>query len=133
MDDGTDDLTDTWHGRFSYPAEGGSVPFTARLEHAGDRLRGDIAEPGHEAHAPGLILAATVSGRAVAGRVSFTKTYLTRAPGYDTVRYEGRVRDGGLEIVGLWRIPGALTGPFIMIRSRGLPASVEARREEPVP
>lgn len=132
MGDGTDDLTDTWHGRFSYPADGGSVPFTARLEQAGDRLSGDIEEPGHEALAPGLTLAATVSGRAASGRVSFTKTYATRAPGYGTVRYEGRVRDGGLEIVGTWRIPGSLTGPFIMIRPRGLPGSVEARREEPV-
>ena len=49
---------------------------------------------------------------------------------YDTVHYEGDVIADGQEISGHWRIPGAWSGTFLMIRPRGIGAKSSVKAVE---
>ena len=126
------DLTDTWHGRFTYPRQNAPSSFTAELRQVGDTLTGVIDEPGI-GPADGLVLTSSVAGQVAGTSVTLLKTYDVVVAGYSAeVHYEGGIRDEGLEIAGTWSIPGAWSGDFIMIRARGLTRSASRRQTERV-
>jgi|HubBroStandDraft_3_1064219.scaffolds.fasta_scaffold1103842_1 hypothetical protein len=128
----SDDLTDIWHGRFSFPRLYEPVSFTARLEQSGDNLAGTIGELAPRGAAAGLVLTSTISGTVKGGAVTFLKTYDALVEGYDSVHYAGAVFDGGLEINGDWTIRNDWAGAFLMIRSRGLYQGILRREAERV-
>ena len=125
-----EDLTDTWQGRFSFPRLYEPVSFTARIEHTDDTVLGSVEELGVRGAAAGKRLTSTITGTAIGGAVTFLKTYDAFAAGYDAVHYAGTVGDGGLEISGVWTIPGNWSGTFLMIRSRGLELALSKTRVE---
>jgi hypothetical protein len=125
------DLSDIWHGRFIFPRLYAPVSFVATLQQTGDWIYGRVEEPGLRGEA-GKILSATISGKVIADAVTFLKTYDSLQGGYDAVRYEGLVSDEGLEISGTWNIPNNWSGPFIMIRSRGLAIVGSVHEEEKI-
>ena len=127
------DLTDTWHGRFAYPAHAEPVGFVAQITQTGEWLSGAIEEPDTMGLLGGKLLRATISGRSTAGAVMFLKLYDVELPHFDgAIHYEGVVGDGGLEISGAWSIPDVWSGTFIMIRSQGLPQATSARETEEI-
>jgi hypothetical protein len=128
----SNDLTDTWHGRFSFPRLHEPVSFTARLEQSGDRLAGTVEEVASVGPAAGQVLASTITGTVVGGVVTFLKTYDALVTGYDSVHYAGVVFDGGLEINGDWTIAGDWSGAFLMIRSKGLYQAILRKQSERV-
>jgi len=128
----SNDITDTWHGRFSFPRLYEPVSFTARLEQSGDSLVGTVEELAPHGPAAGKVLTSTITGTVSGGGVTFLKTYDALVPGYDAVRYDGAVFDGGLEINGDWRIAGDWSGAFLMIRSRGLYQAIPRKQTERV-
>ena len=126
------DLTDTWHGRFTFPRLYDPISFVASIEQTDEWLSGTVEEPGMRGVATGKVLTATISGKVTSDEVTFLKTYDAEIASYDAVHYQGKVGDQGLEISGTWTIPGSWSGTFIMIRSRGLEIAQTAHEEERV-
>jgi hypothetical protein len=125
------DLTGVWHGRFTYPHSFEPGTFVATLVEAASRLSGMIEEPCTIGLAAGTTLHAAVSGARRDSAVAFLKTYDGTGGWVHTVAYEGALSGDGMEIEGRWRVSGAWSGSFLMIRSTGLPEAVE--REEFAP
>ena len=126
------DLTDTWSGRFWFPRLYPPVDFVARIAQTGARIGGEVEETGRGG-ADGLPLTAQIDGAVSGAQVAFLKTYNRLVGGYDVVRYEGEIADGGWEVRGTWTIPGNWSGGFLMIRPRGLPYQAERQTEERAP
>lgn len=113
-------LSGTWSGLYTY-ADGMSVPFEAELLEIANRISGSVREEARD----GLI-GAHVDGEVEGDHVRFLKTYDRQEGGYDYVLYEGTADKDGLEIAGGWRIPGSLSGTFLMVRPASGGAAVEA-------
>jgi hypothetical protein len=115
-----------WTGAFTYPRLLATVTFEASLDEALGVIAGATDEL-TRFHEPQLRVAATLQGRRNEVSVSWVKRYeAPRPPSYDyPVIYEGTLSTDGMEIRGLWRLPGFETGSFLMIRA----VSLEAERE----
>ena len=111
------DLTGAWSGFYNYPFARPPVPFEASLEDRAGMLTGFICEEGDSGADAGL-LTAHVDGRREGQAVRFVKRYEPAGPRYDTVMYEGETDAEGSEIAGSWRIPGAGSGTFLMVRQQ---------------
>jgi hypothetical protein len=121
-----DDLSGAWQGLFHYPHSQPPTAFRADLTDAAGWLKGATSEEGAVGPAAGRTITATLSGRRTDGKVTFLKTYDVEDFAYDVVAYEGVVSEDGLEIEGVWRVPGSWSGRFLMIRAEGAEASAEA-------
>ncbi len=109
-------------GFYSYPAALPPVPFDAELRDIDGRLTGTTTES-----TDGLSLHAVLDGRRSGRSVQFAKMYESGDEGFDTVHYSGELSDDGNEIGGRWRIPGAWSGTFLMVRPAGAEAAEERR------
>jgi hypothetical protein len=116
---GASDLSGDWQGIYNYPDGSPPVGFEAAIRETGGALVGTIREVDDFIDPDGLALEATIDGSREGRRVRFTKFYDAGHEGFDLVLYEGDVSDDGREIDGQWHIPGAWSGSFIMVRSRG--------------
>lgn len=112
-----DGLTGVWNGVYSYPEDLEPGEFTATLLQFGRSLSGTIHEPDVWDHSDGGLLYADVSGRCDGDRVEFAKSYIGVGDWAHTVHYAGTLTDDGLEIEGVWDIPGHWSGRFLMIRA----------------
>ena len=121
MESQSKDLTGLWHGLYSYgfALHGDHVNFVTTIDQAGETISGTIEEPGALSDFTG-----SVSGTAV----RFTKTYR----GAHSVDYRGQLSTDVSEIEGLWRLPGGMTGPFLMVRAPKATVSVEQQVHEKV-
>jgi hypothetical protein len=119
------DLSGLWTGAFSYSGSMTTVAFDTSLEAAQGALGGVVQELTHVRRPPRRVTA-SLQGRRDARFVSWIKSYdEPQLPGYEEpVAYEGELSGDGVEIRGVWRLPGA-HGTFLMIRARCL----EAERE----
>ena len=117
------DLSGEWQGIYNFPHSYPPVDFHATISDAAGALVGGIVETNAFTGEP---LHATLAGQRNGSGVRFTKFYETDDEDYDTVLYEGILGADGLEIHGRWDIPGAWSGTFIMIRTKGTEAAVEA-------
>lgn len=117
------DLTGAWTG--AYSEDGRETPFQIEFRstlggvdggaHA-RRFVGQASEPNVFGIGGAQYLYANISGEARPGGViRFVKTYNGAGGVSHTVRYEGRIDDGGRTITGTWDT-GALQGPFRMDR-----------------
>ncbi|WP_294201119.1 hypothetical protein [uncultured Sphingomonas sp.] len=124
------DLTGAWKGIFHYPHSLPPGHFDAELRDGQGALIGEtfeIADAGPEAGRP---LHAMLTGHRQGREVRFVKHYDHRRRVRTPVHYSGQARDGGLEISGIWHIPGHWSGSFLMIRAT--PRSVMVERKEAV-
>ena len=125
------DLSGVWSGVYRFPRLRPPVNFSATLTHAGEWLSGGIAEKVFAGLAH-TVLTSTVMGRCSGSEVTFMKTYDRQVGGYDAVSYSGTVDARGLEISGVWSIPGNWSGTFTMVRARGTDEAVEREAVETV-
>lgn len=132
MADGQGSLTGIWNGQYNYPFGYEPVGFMATLIETGARFSGGVTEncPGEG----GMVveLFAVIAGRREGRQVRFTKTY-DGSSGWDhIVEYDGVMSGDGNEIEGEWRVPGAMTGRFLMIRPERTQDRVARKEEAPV-
>ena len=107
-------LTGVWHGLYTYPSGGPSVPFIATLIEAASTLTGTIREDGPSESGK---LFATVAGDRHDNAVNFVKAYQSSNPSYGIVLYAGTLNAEATEIEGTWTVPRNWSGSFLMIRS----------------
>jgi hypothetical protein len=124
------DVTGLWLGAYSYRRSLTTVTFEASLDEALGAIGGAIEEMARRQRPPRL-LTATLHGRRENRRVAWIKRYDEPKPlGYEhPVAYEGTLSSDGTEIRGEWRLPGAQTGTFLMIRARALDAEMQREAE----
>lgn len=117
------DLTGTWHGTYTYPANAGpATPFLATIKESGGGFAGFIIEP--DAFFGQGTIQAALTGHRAGCAVDFVKTYAHGTHGYDhPVDYVGRLSSDGLFISGVWSLL-EFDGTFEMER--------DAASEEPV-
>jgi hypothetical protein len=98
------DLSGTWHGTYTYPAnKGPATPFLATIEENGRAFSGTIIEP-DIFYRQGTIEAA-ISGHRSGTSVDFVKSYSGGTVGYENpVDYVGRLSGDGLMITGVWSL-----------------------------
>jgi hypothetical protein len=113
------DLSGDWSGLYRFPSHKQPVAFKASLSQTGEWLTGTIEEWVELGLPAKTRLTAMIVGQVRAAEVSFMKTYDRQVGGYDDVSYVGTVASGGLEIGGVWTIPGNWSGTFTMIRAAG--------------
>lgn len=119
-DTGAPNLTGVWQGLYTYPAQYGSVSFTATLIETESHVSGSTHEPCVVGDCPSETLYATLLGRRQDSAVAFTKTYDVAAGSvYGTVEYEGTLSGDATEIEGRWKVSSGWSGKFLMIRSAG--------------
>ena len=108
------DLSGRWSGFYSYPVALPPVPFEAELRDLAGRLTGTTTEVSE-----GRSLNAVLDGHRSGRSVRFAKMYDAADEEYDTVEYVGELSDSDNEIGGRWRISGAWSGSFLMVRAGG--------------
>jgi hypothetical protein len=128
----TENLTGVWQGLYTYLVGGASVSFVATLIESGRVLSGSIHEPRSFGVPLGETVYATLLGSRSDSAVSFTKTYQGAGPGYGRVEYEGTLSGDRTEIEGVWTIPRAGSGKFLMVRSAGKTAAIKQKKSERV-
>jgi hypothetical protein len=128
----TTNLTGLWHGQFTSSAEGEPQFFVATLLEAPEWLSGSVQEVARSGPAAGSTIYATLLGQRNDDIVTFIKTYETPAM-QQSIHYSGVLNADQSEIEGVWNIPGARNGTFLMIRSRGVEPKVSHVTVEPVP
>lgn len=112
-----DSLTGVWNGVYSYPDDMEPGEFTATLLQFGQTVSGSIHEPDLWDCSDTGLLFAEVSGRREGSRIEFAKTYDGAGGWSHTVLYAGELSPDGLEIEGVWDIPGHVAGRFLMMRA----------------
>lgn len=118
------DLTGIWQGLYSYGGLGHQVGFTATLIDSGGSLFGSTHE--RDPHLAPTSLGASLSGRRLGRRVSFTKVYEAQDEHLLPIAYEGTLSGDGTEVEGTWAIRSPpLSGRFLMSR----PSRRVAKRE----
>lgn len=117
MTDQKASLTGVWSGLYSYPALLEPVSFMATLIDGGMTISGTTLETCEVAPGVTSELFALLSGSRAGQSVVFSKTYDGAAGWGHTVFYDGALSADGTEVEGQWRVPGAMTGKFLMIRS----------------
>jgi hypothetical protein len=123
-------LTGVWDGRYAYPRLLEPVPFQAVLLEFGATLTGSIWEICETGAERGRRLDASVEGRREGRAVSFIKRYDGAGGRSHAIAYAGELSADGTEIEGVWTIPGAWSGWFLMIRPPGSEAAVERKATE---
>ncbi len=113
----TKSLTGVWNGLYSYPALMAPVSFVATLIDAGTSLSGTTHETCEVTPGESAALFAMISGARSGSAVNFAKDYDGSGGWNHSVFYEGNLSADGTEIEGRWRVPGAMTGKFLMIRN----------------
>lgn len=127
-----DDLSGSWHGFYNYPNGRASVAFDAVIRDVAGALTGTIREIEAD-YGPPRMLESILDGIRSAQTVRFTKFYENDGDGdFDTVLYDGEIRDEGREIQGRWDIPGEWSGSFVMVRQAGKAAAIERAIAETV-
>jgi hypothetical protein len=126
-------LTGVWDGQYSYPRGYEPTAFTAVLLEMGAAISGSIHEIGNSELTTGQTLTATLQGARAGAAIAFTKTYDPGQAMTHKVNYEGEVSGDGLQIEGVWRIPGVWSGRFIMLRNRPAREAAKAGRKQTVP
>ena len=111
-------LTGTWHGLYSYPAEKEPVSFVATLSESDSWFTGTTEETGSAGDAVGRRLTASLQGRRMQRSVTMLKMYHGAYALYDSVHYAGDLNEDGTEIAGRWEVPGNWSGTFLMVRAR---------------
>ena len=127
-----DDLSGRWSGFYNYPNDRPPTPFEAELRDHGGRLSGIVTEPGDTRASKGMTLHAVLQGERKGSEVRFAKRYDYLPRAHYAVDYQGRIAPGGDEIEGEWRIVGAWSGTFLMIRGSREGESVARRVSEEV-
>lgn len=112
----SDNLTGVWQGLYTY-SPGPSVSFMATLIESASRLSGATHEPCSSDRCSVATHDALLNGQRQGSAVAFEKTYDPVSPEFSAVQYDGTLSADGNEIEGRWRIPGAGSGKFLMIRS----------------
>jgi len=125
-------LTGLWHGLFSYPRRYDPTSFVAILIESGTSFSGTTHEPCGNGQMPGGVLCATLKGDRAGALVTFVKTYDGTGGWTHAVAYDGLLSGDGTEIEGRWRISGAWSGKFLMVRSGAEEKAVARRVLEPV-
>ena len=122
---GSEDLTGTWHGSFTYPGHSGpETPFLAIIEERAGSLSGTIVEP-DQFYGQGTI-DAVIAGSRGGSSVDFTKSYRNGIRGYENpVDYVGRLSGDGMTITGVWSLLEH-DGTFTMEREEEVEEPVEA-------
>ena len=120
-------LTGVWQGLYSYPNMGDMTPFTATLIESGSRFSGSTHETCLIARRNRATLCAFVEGARAGQTVDFIKTYDGASGWSHSVHYEGVMNADGTEIEGRWRVPGGISGRFLMTRPAGKALAVERR------
>ena len=117
------DLTGTWHGTYTYPANAGPpTPFLATIEDSGGAFTGTIIEP-DAFYGQGTIRAA-IAGHRAGASVDFVKSYAAGTHGYENpVDYVGQISADGLVVSGVWSLLD-FDGTFEM--ERDAPAEEQA-------
>lgn len=100
------DLSGTWLG--TYWQEGEPTRFEATLVQTGNALSGNILDDNYLGEA-------SISGKVVGRRVSFTKRYLTKSQG--SIDYMGTVSENEDFMQGEWTIRGIASGSWEARRS----------------
>ena len=131
-DSSAQNLTGAWHGQYSYAGVDGPVAFTADVVEIGGQISGGTSETGATRTGAAAQFRAALSGRRSGHNVAFTKIYDGSGGWHHSVDYDGVLSADGTEIEGQWRIPGKLTGKFLMIRPLGKTQSVTKRVAERV-
>lgn len=110
-------LTGVWNGLYSYPAMLEPVAFMATLIDGGLSISGTTIETCEIA--PGVMseLLALLSGSRDGSSLSFSKTYDGSGGWSHCVFYDGALSADGSEVEGQWRVPGVMSGKFLMIRN----------------
>lgn len=121
------DVSGSWLGAFSYYSDFHTTDFSARLSQINLDIIGETEEPNSASE--GSMLTATLRGLRSGVSVSWNKTYDGKRRSHYFIRYEGDLSADGLEISGVWSIPSATSGTFLMIRAPGWRAE-QARKAE---
>jgi hypothetical protein len=125
-------LTGLWNGLFSYPRRYDPTSFVAILIESGTRFSGTTHEPCTIRQIPSGVLYATLQGERAGAVVAFMKTYDGTGGWTHSVAYDGLLSSDGTEIEGRWRVSGAWSGKFLMVRSGAEEKSVVRKAFEPV-
>jgi len=125
------DLSGQWAGLYNYPIDWPPTSFEVTLRDIGGLITGITTEEGDTPDCYGMILQAVIEGSHDGTAIRFTKMYdyLERA----AVVYDGVIQPGGDEIEGMWTVPGAWSGTFLMVRASKTGATVAERVDEKVP
>ena len=126
------DLSGVWHGFYNMPYGGPPTPFEATLRDVAGLLSGLTTETGDTEDCAGQTLHAVIEGGRDGGAVHFTKRYDYLPRAHYAIHYEGALQAGGDEIEGSWRIPGAWSGTFLMVRGSRQGETVAKRVSEEV-
>ena len=132
MADTHETLTGVWNGRYDYPFALEPVSFMATLIEAGATFSGGVSETSLDRMGAPVELFAVIQGSKAGSSVTFTKTY-DGSGGWDhTVEYDGNLSADGNEIEGEWKVPGAMSGRFLMIRPERKAVETDQRVAEKV-
>jgi hypothetical protein len=126
-----DDLSGVWHGFYNMPS-GRPNQFEATIRDAAGLLSGLTTELGDTKDCAGQVLQAVIEGRRDGTSVHFDKRYDYLPRAFYVIHYEGVLQAGGDEIEGRWRIPGAWSGTFLMVRGAREKQAAELNVEENV-
>lgn len=126
-------LTGVWHGLYTYPhPDWEPVYFVATLIAPGTCLEGTTHEAAIGHNGAPLKEFAGISGSHAGTFVTFDKTYDGAGSWMHTVSYAGTLNADFSEIEGVWMIPGAWSGRFLMLRAPGVSEAVVRRKFERV-
>lgn len=126
-EDQPENLTGVWQGLYMYPMAAEPGAFIATIMDIASGLTGSIHEDSNGDGLPVRPLNASLTGFREGQSVVFVKRYDGSGGWSHAVNYHGVLSSDWSEIEGVWDIPAAWSGRFLMIRSRGAPDAVRRK------
>lgn len=126
-EDQPENLTGIWQGLYMYPAALEPGSFVATVMDIAGGLTGSIHETAADEGQTPRPRNASLTGFREGQTVAFVKRYDGSGGWSHSVNYHGTLSRDRSEIEGVWDIPGAWSGRFLMIRSRAAPDALRRK------